>query len=197
MTQHRYRKKTIFSFSVSAGGSDNTGPHTRARSAGFAGGCATAGFAANSRSAGRFSTAADSLHLGQADAQTEPRRVQQGRSASSALLHCLLILSAHTHTLSLSLIVDCFENTVSVFKCLEIIHSLYVFSIGGNILVCTPGRLESLLDGGSEGDSFHLVTGVKSLEWLVLDEADRLLEFGFKNSYVPSITFSLPFLTYH
>ncbi|XP_053961829.1 probable ATP-dependent RNA helicase DDX55 homolog [Anastrepha ludens] len=45
------------------------------------------------------------------------------------------------------------------------------------ILVCTPGRLEDLFD--RKGD-LNLAGRVKSLEFLVLDEADRLLDLGFK-----------------
>lgn len=48
---------------------------------------------------------------------------------------------------------------------------------GAHILVCTPGRLQDLLErkGG-----LNLAGRVKSLELLVLDEADRLLDLGFE-----------------
>lgn len=49
---------------------------------------------------------------------------------------------------------------------------------GANIIVATPGRLEDLLTQ----KSLNLPTAVKSLEFLVLDEADRLLELGFEKS---------------
>lgn len=49
---------------------------------------------------------------------------------------------------------------------------------GANIIVATPGRLEDLLNQ----QSLNLSTAVKSLELLVLDEADRLLELGFEKS---------------
>lgn len=44
---------------------------------------------------------------------------------------------------------------------------------GGNILIGTPGRLS---------DTIKRISGLelKHLEVLVLDEADRLLEMGFK-----------------
>ncbi|XP_067644352.1 probable ATP-dependent RNA helicase DDX55 homolog [Eurosta solidaginis] len=45
------------------------------------------------------------------------------------------------------------------------------------ILVCTPGRLEDLFDRKRD---VNLAGRVKSLELLVLDEADRLLDLGFK-----------------
>ncbi|XP_022209763.2 probable ATP-dependent RNA helicase DDX55 homolog [Drosophila obscura] len=48
------------------------------------------------------------------------------------------------------------------------------------ILVCTPGRLEDLFQ--RKGDDLNLAVRVKSLEFLVLDEADRLLDLGFKTS---------------
>ncbi|XP_033211829.1 probable ATP-dependent RNA helicase DDX55 homolog [Belonocnema kinseyi] len=47
---------------------------------------------------------------------------------------------------------------------------------GANIIICTPGRLEDLLTHCKE---VNLVASVKSLELLVLDEADRLLDLGF------------------
>ena len=46
---------------------------------------------------------------------------------------------------------------------------------GGNVVVATPGRLEDIM---SRSSSFYC----KQLEILVLDEADRLLELGFRNS---------------
>ncbi|XP_043290105.1 probable ATP-dependent RNA helicase DDX55 homolog [Venturia canescens] len=47
---------------------------------------------------------------------------------------------------------------------------------GANIIIATPGRLEDLL---SNCKSINLAANVKSLELLVLDEADRLLDLGF------------------
>ncbi|XP_062999924.1 ATP-dependent RNA helicase DDX55 [Elgaria multicarinata webbii] len=51
---------------------------------------------------------------------------------------------------------------------------------GGNILVATPGRLEDMFRRKSEG--LDLTSCVKSLDVLVLDEADRLLDMGFEAS---------------
>ncbi|XP_070619254.1 ATP-dependent RNA helicase DDX55 [Erythrolamprus reginae] len=51
---------------------------------------------------------------------------------------------------------------------------------GGNILVATPGRLEDMFRRKSEG--LDLAKAVKSLDILVLDEADRLLDMGFEAS---------------
>ena len=54
---------------------------------------------------------------------------------------------------------------------------------GGNIIIGTPGRLEDLLMGKSVGATMgqnKFVTGLKLLEILILDEADRLLSLGFE-----------------
>lgn len=56
------------------------------------------------------------------------------------------------------------------------------------VLVCTPGRLGDLMERKGE---LNLPARVKTLEFLVLDEADRLLDLGFKTtintilSYLP------------
>uniref|UniRef100_A0A4X2JS86 ATP-dependent RNA helicase n=1 Tax=Vombatus ursinus TaxID=29139 RepID=A0A4X2JS86_VOMUR len=49
---------------------------------------------------------------------------------------------------------------------------------GGNIIVATPGRLEDMFRRKAEG--LDLANCVKSLDVLVLDEADRLLDMGFE-----------------
>lgn len=46
---------------------------------------------------------------------------------------------------------------------------------GGNIVIATPGRLEEIIDTVS-------IFNTKSLEMLILDEADRLLDMGFSKS---------------
>nr|XP_055063977.1 ATP-dependent RNA helicase DDX55 [Misgurnus anguillicaudatus] len=51
---------------------------------------------------------------------------------------------------------------------------------GGNIVVATPGRLEDMFR--RKADGLDLATAVKSLDVLVLDEADRLLDMGFEMS---------------
>ncbi|XP_011307517.1 probable ATP-dependent RNA helicase DDX55 homolog [Fopius arisanus] len=59
---------------------------------------------------------------------------------------------------------------------------------GVNIIVATPGRLDDVLTNCKD---VNLVASVKSLELLVLDEADRLLDLGFSTtlnsifSYLP------------
>uniref|UniRef100_A0AC11B4K2 DEAD-box helicase 55 n=1 Tax=Ovis aries TaxID=9940 RepID=A0AC11B4K2_SHEEP len=52
--------------------------------------------------------------------------------------------------------------------------------LGGNIIVATPGRLEDMFRRKAEG--LDLASCVRSLEVLVLDEADRLLDMGFETS---------------
>ncbi|XP_015274778.1 PREDICTED: ATP-dependent RNA helicase DDX55 [Gekko japonicus] len=51
---------------------------------------------------------------------------------------------------------------------------------GGNILVATPGRLVDMFKRKSDG--LDLARSVKSVDVLVLDEADRLLDMGFEAS---------------
>ncbi|KAK3600345.1 hypothetical protein CHS0354_020012 [Potamilus streckersoni] len=51
---------------------------------------------------------------------------------------------------------------------------------GGNIIVATPGRLEALFEHKTSG--LNLSGCVRSLDVLVLDEADRLLDMGFEAS---------------
>ncbi|GAB1290191.1 RNA helicase [Apodemus speciosus] len=52
---------------------------------------------------------------------------------------------------------------------------------GGHIIVATPGRLEDMFRRKAEG--LDLASCVKSLDVLVLDEADRLLDMGFEARY--------------
>jgi ATP-dependent RNA helicase DDX55/SPB4 len=49
---------------------------------------------------------------------------------------------------------------------------------GANIVVATPGQLQEML----HQKRCHLAHSVRSLEVLVLDEADRLLDMGFSES---------------
>ncbi|XP_029025038.1 ATP-dependent RNA helicase DDX55 [Betta splendens] len=51
---------------------------------------------------------------------------------------------------------------------------------GANIVIATPGRLEDMFRRKSDG--LDLAASVKSLDVLVLDEADRLLDMGFEAS---------------
>ncbi|XP_077318054.1 ATP-dependent RNA helicase DDX55 isoform X1 [Lithobates pipiens] len=51
---------------------------------------------------------------------------------------------------------------------------------GGNIIIATPGRLEDMFR--RQADGLDLVSSVKTLDVLILDEADRLLDMGFEAS---------------
>ena len=57
-----------------------------------------------------------------------------------------------------------------------------LFTNSGNIIVATPGRLEDLFR--RKADGLDLASCVKSLDVLVLDEADRLLDMGFEARYL-------------
>ncbi|KIK97158.1 hypothetical protein PAXRUDRAFT_825250 [Paxillus rubicundulus Ve08.2h10] len=54
---------------------------------------------------------------------------------------------------------------------------------GADIVIGTPGRVEEFLIGRGK-----TVVGVKDLEVLVLDEADRLLDLGFQNALTRIVT---------
>ncbi|XP_064603082.1 ATP-dependent RNA helicase DDX55-like [Liolophura sinensis] len=60
-------------------------------------------------------------------------------------------------------------------------------SQGSHIMVATPGRLVDLLQRSHHG--VNLAASVKSLELLVLDEADRLLDMGFEASLNTILSF--------
>ncbi|XP_054468289.1 ATP-dependent RNA helicase DDX55 [Anoplopoma fimbria] len=51
---------------------------------------------------------------------------------------------------------------------------------GANIVIATPGRLEDMFR--RKADGLDLASSVRSLDVLVLDEADRLLDMGFEMS---------------
>lgn len=58
---------------------------------------------------------------------------------------------------------------------------------GANIIVTTPGRMVDMLE--RKDDNFSFAACVKSLEVLVLDEADRLLDMGFEKSINTVLSF--------
>ncbi|XP_064163611.1 ATP-dependent RNA helicase DDX55 [Anguilla rostrata] len=53
-------------------------------------------------------------------------------------------------------------------------------TLGANIVIATPGRLEDMFR--RKADGLDLASSVKTLDVLVLDEADRLLDMGFEAS---------------
>ncbi|KAF7641228.1 hypothetical protein LDENG_00288300, partial [Lucifuga dentata] len=58
---------------------------------------------------------------------------------------------------------------------------------GANIVIATPGRLEDMFR--RKADGLDLASSVKSLDVLVLDEADRLLDMGFEASLNAILSF--------
>ncbi|KAH9361530.1 hypothetical protein HPB48_001368 [Haemaphysalis longicornis] len=61
-----------------------------------------------------------------------------------------------------------------------------VQELKANIIVATPGRMVDMLE--RKDDNFSFSTCVKSLEVLVLDEADRLLDMGFEKRLLKNMT---------
>ena len=72
-----------------------------------------------------------------------------------------------------------------------IINRYFYYFLTGHIIVATPGSLEALLEKNI--NNCNLAGRVKSLEVLILDEADLLLDMGFEASintilrYVPKL----------
>lgn len=60
------------------------------------------------------------------------------------------------------------------------ISTSFLFHLSGNIIIATPGKLETMLEKPQHG--LNLAASVRSLEVLVLDEADQLLDLGFEAS---------------
>ena len=62
---------------------------------------------------------------------------------------------------------------------------------GSHIIVTTPGRLEDILVGKTikQDQRSTFLSGLKKLEVLILDEADRLLSLGFYNAIQTIISF--------
>ncbi|XP_076020242.1 ATP-dependent RNA helicase DDX55 [Genypterus blacodes] len=58
---------------------------------------------------------------------------------------------------------------------------------GANIVIATPGRLEDMFR--RKADGLDLASSIKSLDVLVLDEADRLLDMGFEMSLNTILSF--------
>lgn len=52
-------------------------------------------------------------------------------------------------------------------------HQLNLLSRGCNVLIATPGRLMDFINRGK--------VGLEKLQYLILDEADRMLDMGFES----------------
>lgn len=61
---------------------------------------------------------------------------------------------------------------------MECCDALVCLCFRANIVIATPGRLEDMFR--RKADGLDLASSVKSLDVLVLDEADRLLDMGFE-----------------
>lgn len=57
-------------------------------------------------------------------------------------------------------------------------------------MIATPGRLEDMFR--RKPDGLDLASSVRSLEVLVLDEADRLLDMGFEARYGITVNICWP-----
>lgn len=64
--------------------------------------------------------------------------------------------------------------------CVSHFHLCFSF-FRANIVIATPGRLEDMFR--RKADGLDLASSIKSLDVLVLDEADRLLDMGFEARY--------------
>jgi superfamily II DNA/RNA helicase len=63
-------------------------------------------------------------------------------------------------------------RTISVYGGTDIRSQIYDLSKGCDIVIATPGRLIDFLD--------KKITNLKRVTYLVLDEADRMLDMGFE-----------------
>ncbi|XP_011499766.1 PREDICTED: ATP-dependent RNA helicase DDX55 [Ceratosolen solmsi marchali] len=94
----------------------------------------------------------------------------------------IIISPTRELAIQISKILSQFLKRISNLKQILIVGGLTVkediaqLRIGANIIIATPGRLEDLLSNCKE---INLSAAIKSLELLVLDEADRLLDLGF------------------
>lgn len=84
-------------------------------------------------------------------------------------LKALKLLTVNTHTASPEQSVT--QPRWRCFHC-------WLVCFRAHIVIATPGRLEDMFK--RKADGLDLACSVKSLEVLVLDEADRLLDMGFE-----------------
>ena len=80
-------------------------------------------------------------------------------------------------------------KTVVVYGGSDIRAQLSELSTGCDMIVATPGRLNDLVDRG--------VVSFCKVIFLVLDEADRMLDMGFEVSHTPINHHSLPCISLH
>jgi ATP-dependent RNA helicase DDX3X len=95
-------------------------------------------------------------------------------------------LACQIHTESKKLCHNSDMKTVVVYGGSDIRAQLAELSTGCDMIVATPGRLNDLVDRG--------VVSFCKVIFLVLDEADRMLDMGFEVSPVHTQSFSQPTL---
>jgi ATP-dependent RNA helicase DDX46/PRP5 len=66
-------------------------------------------------------------------------------------------------------------EVIAVYGGVSVIGQLSELKRGGEIVVCTPGRMRDVL-AASNGK----ITNLRRVSYVVLDEADRMLDMGFE-----------------
>lgn len=108
------------------------------------------------------------------------QRLSEGKRASANTARCLILtptreLAEQVHQSVQKYAANLSLNSVVVYGGVKINPQMLKLRRGTDVLVATPGRLLDLIEKNA--------VGFKDLEFLVLDEADRMLDMGF----LPSI----------
>ena len=69
----------------------------------------------------------------------------------------------------------CGMEVIAVYGGVSVTGQLSELKRGGEIVVCTPGRMRDVL-AASNGK----ITNLRRVSYVVLDEADRMLDMGFE-----------------
>jgi ATP-dependent RNA helicase DDX46/PRP5 len=67
----------------------------------------------------------------------------------------------------------CDLRVVAVYGGISVTGQLSELKRGAEIVVCTPGRMRDVLSNGK-------ITNLRRVSYVVLDEADRMLDMGFE-----------------
>lgn len=108
------------------------------------------------------------------------QKLSEGKKAGANSARCLILtptreLAEQVHQSVQKYAVNLSLKSVVVYGGVKINPQMLKLSRGTDVLVATPGRLLDLMEKNA--------VGFKELEFLVLDEADRMLDLGF----LPSI----------